>query len=363
MHTLPISTDVSLAPLTSLGIGGPAQYLAQPQTQQVLLDCLRWAKQQKLSHWILGGGSNVVIADQGLPGIVVQWAAKEKQIVHTHNGVVDVRVDGGHHWDDLVAWTVREELAGLECLSGIPGRVGAAPIQNIGAYGQEVKESFLTASVLDLETFEISSWDAERCQFGYRSSALKASAGRRYLVLDVTFRLLHQGPPAVRYAELQRTLEASDSSLSLQHVRDTIVQLRRKKSMILDPNDPNSRSAGSFFTNPILRNEQVQEVWERVRNELKPGVKMPQYPAEAGKTKLAAAWLIERSGFSKGDGQGHVGLSLHHSLALINRGGATAQELLAFAHKVQKQVYEYTGVKLHPEPVFLGFANTPLDTM
>lgn len=360
MHNLPIDTDVSLAPLTTLGVGGAAQYLAKPRSQAVLLECLRWGAQRGLPLWILGGGSNVVIADQGLPGLVVQWGAQGKQIVHEHNGRVDVKVGGGTVWDDWVAWSVQEKLAGLECLSGIPGSVGAAPIQNIGAYGQEVQETFLSASVLDLETLEVSTWDAERCQFAYRSSALKPSAGRRYLVLDVTFRLTRGGPPTVRYAELQRSLEAKESARPLALVRDTVLMLRRRKSMVLDPGDPNSRSAGSFFTNPILPSAQVQEVWERVKHTVSPGATMPQYPAGDGSTKLAAAWLIERSGLSKGDGRGAVGLSQHHALALINRGGATAHELLTFARSVQRKVYQHTGVTLHPEPVFLGFEHADL---
>lgn len=354
VEMFPVTENIELASLTTLGLGGPAQYLATPSTMEELLACLRWGEEQHLERWILGGGSNVVIADEGLPGLVIQWSAEKRRVVKESGDFVDVQVEGGHDWDALVAWSVGENLAGIECLSGIPGSVGAAPIQNIGAYGQELCETFVKATVLDLETYTTSEWDAERCGFAYRHSALKPSAGRRYLVLDVTLQLTRNGEPAVRYRELQRTLESLEEPITLTLVRNIVLQLRRKKSMVFDPKDPNSHSAGSFFTNPILPSEDVVQVRANLSHLLAEGQTMPVYPAGEGKEKIAAAWLIERAGFTKGTRWGSVGISEKHALALVNKGGGTTQELLTAARRIQRQVLERTGVLLQPEPVFLA---------
>ncbi len=359
--SFPVAEHVPLASLTTLGLGGPARYLATPSTQDELVACLEWGNKQQLERWILGGGSNVVIADEGLPGLVIQWVPKERRVVQETEAFVDVLVEGGHNWDELVAWSVENNLAGIECLSGIPGSVGAAPIQNIGAYGQELCETFVKATVLDLETYTTSEWDAQRCDFGYRHSALKPSAGRRFLVLDVTLRFTRNGEPALRYGELQHTLEASDKPISLALVRETVIRLRRRKGMVFDPNDPNSRSAGSFFTNPILSLEEVEGVREKLADILAKGLTMPVYPAGEGQQKLAAAWLIERAGLTKGTRWGNVGISDVHALALVNKGGGTTEELLSAAKQIQKQVLERTGVLLQPEPVFLAKRSVSLD--
>lgn len=362
MNPTNLRSMVPLAPFTSLGIGGCAQYLAHPQTIDSLRECLTWSSAQQLPRWILGGGSNVVIADQGLPGLVIRWIGQEMTVVREHSDCIEICVSGGQDWDTWVAWAVSQNLAGIECLSGIPGTVGAAPIQNIGAYGQELQESFVSATLLHLDTLRIETWNRERCQFGYRTSALKQAKDQAYLVLDVTFRLQKHGIPAVRYAELEQALsQQSHAPITLETVRKTILFLRRKKSMILDPQDPNSRSAGSFFMNPVVTTEQATFVRDKYTQATNASVKMPEYPTTTpGLVKLAAAWLIERSGFVKGQSWGTVGISEHHALALVNRGGATARHLLAVACHVQKRVLKQTGILLHPEPVLLGFPHTDL---
>lgn len=364
---LEVLEKVSLWPFTTMQVGGEAAFFAQPHREDELRGLLSWREKKALPLYVLGGGSNVVVADDGLEGLVLQWRDQSKQVISDDGNDVLVRVGGGHDWDELVAWSVEEGLAGLECLSGIPGCVGASPIQNIGAYGQELCESFVSACVVDLhvlaENMELEEWDRERCAFGYRDSAFKRSVPGRWLVLSVVLRLRRGGEPALRYAELTRTVEAlpgwNEADISprerLQLVRDTVIRLRRRKSMVVDASDPNSRSAGSFFVNPVVSVVKAKEVWERMGPFLGEGVTMPQFPAPDGQIKLAAGWLIEKSGLVKGCSWGHVGLSAHHALALINRGGATAFELLQFARFVQLHVEKVSGVTLHPEPRFLGF--------
>jgi len=357
-----IKDNHPLKSFTTLQLGGPAKYFAQPSTLQELLDCLRYAKEKKLPTWILGGGSNIVVADQGLDGLVLQWDAHQKTILQTTDTFVEIKVDGGHDWDELVQWSIAQDLAGLECLSGIPGRVGAAPIQNIGAYGQEICEVFHSVEVLALDTLQISTWEREHCEFAYRQSAFKKMGPGKVLLLHVTLRLRTDTTPTLRYPELQRTLQQryNSNSYTLQEVRDTVLTLRRKKSMVFDPQDPNSHSAGSFFMNPIVPEEQAEQVFQRVKHTLKDDEKMPRYPAGEGQIKLSAAWLIDRSGLHKGYGDGQIGLSQHHTLALVNRGEGTAQELVEFAQFVQQHVHAFSGIQLHPEPVLLGFDKHPL---
>lgn len=332
--------DVPLAPLTSMRVGGRAQVLVSVRDAD---DVRRALTGWQGPVWVLGGGSNVVIADQGLPGLVLQPAGKA--IVWQADGLV--RAEAGVAWDRLVAAAVRRGWAGIECLSGIPGQVGAAPIQNIGAYGQEVADVLVSVSAFDRQHDELCELAAQDCGFGYRDSRFKREPGR-WLVLAITLRLQPGGSPGLRYAQLVDAL-AHVRQPTLARVRRTVLDLRRQKGMVLDPDDPDSRSCGSFFTNPVVPQAMADQVEQAL------GGPMPRYPASGG-VKLSAAWLIERCGMTRGWGEGPVGLSRKHTLALVNRGAATAADVWRCAAEVCQRVRQRTAVELEPEPIALGLA-------
>ena len=350
--TVEIREDVPLAPLTTFELGGNAECFAETATDTDLLEALGWARDRELPVTILGGGSNVVIADTGVAGLVLRVVPRGTSF--GEDGIVTVCA--GEVWDPFVSECVARDLAGLECLSGIPGLVGAAPIQNIGAYGQEVCETIERVRVLDRVDFGIRDLSAAQCGFAYRDSFLKQSLDR-FVVLDVTFALRPGGAPAVRYAELARALDGTTSP-SLSEVRDRVIALRRNKSMVIDPNDPNRRSAGSFFTNPIVAEASARAVARIAveREQVSEESSVPSWPAGEGLTKLAAGWLIERSGIEKGLRRGNVGISSRHCLALVHHGGGTTEELLELARYVRDRVREAWGITLVPEPVLVGCA-------
>ena len=329
---------MELAELTTLRLGGPAGRLVEARTDDEIIAAVRDADPPVL---VLAGGSNVVVADEGVPGTVVRVATRG---VERHDAAVtpgDARlvVAAGESWDDLVALTVAEGLQGFECLSGIPGSVGATPIQNVGAYGQEVAETIESVRVYDREADRVVDMPAAECGFGYRTSVFRYHD--RHVVLSVTFRLRqddHSGP--LRYAELARTLGVPvGGTAPLTAVREAVLGLRRGKGMVIDPADPDSVSAGSFFTNPIL--------------DVAPEG-APTWSEPDGRVKTSAAWLIEHAGFHRGHGNGRVGISTKHTLALVNRGGATTAELMALAREIAAAVQDRFGVSLHPEPVLVG---------
>ena len=342
-----LRADVPLAPLTTLGVGGRARWLTVCRDAREVAAALDWAAQAACEVLVLGGGSNLLVADAGFDGLVLRVAAAATRFD------TDGRVyaAAGADLDALVAEAVSRDLAGVECLAGIPGRVGAAPIQNIGAYGQEVAEVIERVHAVERATGAAVELDAAACGFGYRQSRFKRDGA--HVVTGVTHRLRPGGDPTLRYAELER---AAPAGASLQEVRDTVLALRRAKSMVIDPTDENRRSAGSFFENPVLDAAEV----ERVAAIAPP--RMPRWPQPDGRVKLSAAWLIERSGLSKGAGDGPVGLSSRHTLALVNRGGATAAQVVAFAGAVRRRVFASYGVTLRPEPVFVGF-DRPADAL
>jgi UDP-N-acetylmuramate dehydrogenase len=292
---------------------------------------------------VLAGGSNVVIADHGFPGTVVLLRTRG---IEREGG--ELRVQAGEAWDPLVAHTVAKRLQGFECLSGIPGSVGATPIQNVGAYGQDVSETVTRVRVLDRATGEIVTLSAAECGFDYRTSVFKKDPRR--VVLEVAFRLREQeesGP--LRYAELARALDVPvGGTAPLAAVREAVLALRRGKGMVIDPADPDSVSAGSFFTNPILAADEFAAL------EARAGAPPPAFPEPDGRIKTSAAWLIQHAGYARGEGNGHVGISTKHTLALVNRGGASTAELVAFAREIAGGVRERFGVALVPEPVFVG---------
>jgi UDP-N-acetylmuramate dehydrogenase len=328
-----VRRDVPLADLTTLAVGGPIERLVEVEDAAELVAAVREADESGRPLLLLGGGSNVVAPDEGWPGDVV--AVRSRGIERTGERLV---VQAGHDWDDLVAYTVQGDLAGMEALSGIPGSTGATPVQNVGAYGQEVAQTVTAVRVYDrAEKSEYTLTPAE-CGFAYRDSRLKREPGR-FVVLDVTF-ALHAGELSrpVGYAELARRLGVEiGEQAPLADVRAAVLELRRGKGMVLDPADPDSRSAGSFFTNPIVPAERAVDG-------------CPSWPAGDGHVKLSAAWLVQHAGFGRGTREGHVGTSSRHSLALTTEPGATAGELLAFADRVVATVRETFGVTLEREP-------------
>jgi UDP-N-acetylmuramate dehydrogenase len=339
-----------LAPRTTLGVGGAARWFADCTDEARLVAALRWATSHSVPVHIMGGGSNTLVADAGFDGLVL--APSLRGISHQVLGDrVEVTAAAGEPWDAFVAHTVAQRWAGLACLSGIPGHVGAAPIQNIGAYGQEVADCLLRVRVWDRVKGQVLERGAEACGFGYRTSRFKRDPTHRDVVLAATFTLIPGGTPTLRYAELARQL--GDAAVDLAQVREAVLALRRGKSMVYDVTDANHRSAGSFFMNPQVAAEAWPEVLARITAA---GLTPPHWPQPDGRIKLSAAWLIERAGLPKGSGVGRVGLSSRHTLALINRGGATALELLGFAAHVRATVGAAFGVWLMPEPVLLGVA-------
>jgi UDP-N-acetylmuramate dehydrogenase len=338
--------DVALAPLTTLRLGGPAHRLVTAGTDDELVAAVRAAREPRL---VLAGGSNVVIADAGFPGMVVRVATRGVERSE-RDGRVRLDVAAGEDWDELVARTVEEGLAGFECLSGIPGSVGATPIQNVGAYGQEVSETLVSVRAHDARTDRVVDLTRAECAFAYRASRFKHADRGRFTILRVSFELRpsSQGAP-VRYAELARALGVEvGQAAPLPAVREAVLRLRRGKGMVIDPADPDSVSAGSFFTNPILG----PDAWADL--EARAGETPPAWPEPHGRTKTSAAWLIERAGFRPGYGDGPIGLSNKHTLAIVNRGGGTAAQLADFARALRDGVRERFGVTLQPEPVLVG---------
>jgi UDP-N-acetylmuramate dehydrogenase len=356
--TLPsyTQTNVSLSQKTTLRVGGTASCLALPLNEEETVETYRTLDGAGTDVFTLGGGSNVLISDDGWSGTVVQSndfamsvsAEGEDRLVSAAAGI---------EWDELVAFCVDEQLAGIECLSGIPGRVGAAPIQNIGAYGQEVAERVESVRVFDREADTVIDLPASECGFGYRTSRFKQDWRGSHVVLALTLRLRLGGEATVRYPELRNALGVGTGAAppTLATVRDLVVRIRRSKSMIWDPKDENHRSAGSFFTNPICDGEVLKRV-KKVASEL--GAELPMWPTDTGGTKLSAAWLIEQAGFERGFTFGKAGLSTNHCLALVNRGGANAESVIALAALIRRQIRNQFGVTLQPEPAFVGFGRT-----
>jgi UDP-N-acetylmuramate dehydrogenase len=343
----PIAHAVALAPLTTLELGGAAEHFVEIEHEADLADALVWARDHGCAVTVLGGGSNVVVADAGVAGLVVRMATRG--VVDTTEGdTLRLRALAGETWDDVVLHAIDRGASGIECLSGIPGSVGATPIQNVGAYGQEIADVVERVRVLERATGTTRWLARDACGFGYRTSVFKR-APHEHIVLEVEY-ALRRGPPAApRYAELARAL-ASTAPPSLAEIRANVLALRRGKSMVIDPHDDNRRSVGSFFTNPIVSIEQAADVEARAPA----GVAVPQWPQPDGRIKLAAAWLIEHSGTARGQRRGAVGISSRHTLALVHHGGGTTRELLALAREVGDRVLERWGVALALEPVVLG---------
>src|SRR6516164_10152001 len=356
-----VTSDVPLAAFTTLGLGGPARRFAEAATESDLVAQVRSADEQGEPLLVLGGGSNLVIADEGFPGTAVRVATRGiRREAREHS--VQLTVAAGEDWDTVVTQVAGDGLAGLECLSGIPGLAGATPIQNVGAYGQEVAQTLVAVRAYDRARQTVTELTHAECGFGYRTSAFKRStqAGAvtpRFVVLDVTFELRRSALSApVRYGELARVLGIGEGKRApLGEVRSAVLALRRGKGMVLDAADPDTRSAGSFFTNPVLDRAAFAELERAVATTLGPGTRIPTFPAAPGQVKVPAAWLIEHSGFTKGyPGGDGARISTKHTLALTNPGTATTGSLLALAREITDGVRKSFGVDLTPEPVLVG---------
>ena len=337
-----------LSDLTTLRTGGPAARATAAETVGELVDAVRTADQSVRGLLLIGDGSNLVAPDEGWAGDVVLIRNRGIEDL-SHHGEVHLRVAAGESWDEVVARSVESGWSGLECLSGIPGRAGATPVQNVGAYGQDVADSISGVEVLDRDTGLLASWSTAACRFAYRDSRFKHT--ERFVVLAVRFRLRRSGMSApIRYAELACRLGIDlGEPAPTADVRAAVLELRRSKGMVLDPPDHDTWSVGSFFTNPILTPAAYDAFAQRAQAQLGPAIQWPAYPDPKGR-KLSAAWLIEQSGFDKGYARGPAALSGKHTLALTNRGSATSADILALSHEITERVEATFGVPLHPEP-------------
>jgi UDP-N-acetylmuramate dehydrogenase len=337
---------VPLAPLTTLRVGGPAARMRTLDREDLLDEAIAGADATGERVLVLGGGSNVVVSDAGFPGLVLRMGICGIEVSREGDRAV-VDVAAGEDWDTLVARAVAEGWSGVACMSGIPGLVGATPVQNVGAYGQEVSDTIASVRVFDRQEREFHDVPPADCGFGYRASVFKRSP--RWIVTRVRFVFERSPTERVRYAELARALGVKEGEQApAARLRETVIELRRGKGMVLDPGDPESVSAGSFFVNPIVDAATVARV------EAAAGQRPPGFDAGQGRTKLAAAWLVERAGFPKGWTLGRAGVSRKHALAIVNRGGATASEILAAARAIRDGVRDRLGVTLEPEPVIVG---------
>ncbi|HTM04787.1 MAG TPA: UDP-N-acetylmuramate dehydrogenase [Vicinamibacterales bacterium] len=374
VESLPIRERVPLAAMTTLGVGGAARWFMTATTVDAVVDAAHWCHERQIPMWTLGGGSNLVVSDAGFPGLVLRIAIKGITFEATGEET-RLSAGAGESWDDVVAAAVGRGFAGVECLSGIPGTVGGTPVQNVGAYGQEVAKTIESVTAFDSQRAAIVSIPNSDCEFTYRHSQFKSASPGRFIITGVNF-LLREGSPAVRYPEVRASLEAAAiAAPTVADVRAAVLAIRRRKGMVVDEHDPDSRSVGSFFMNPIVSPAQRDQV-ARVAEEDVPSypfvdprrdVSSNEGPRRRGcsdppdqSVKLPAAWLIERSGLHKGYTDGAVGISSKHPLAIINRGGATARDVIRLATHVKRTVADRFGIALRPEPIFVGFGEDPL---
>ena len=352
---LEIQKNVELAPLTTLQIGGAARFFACARSENDIAEAVSFAEANDLPLFVLGGGSNVLIADAGFDGLVLQLAVKGVSFEREIGETVRVDCGAGEDWDELVELCVRENLQGFECLSGIPGFVGGTPEQNVGAYGQEISETIVSVRCFAREHKKFVDLLNAECGFAYRTSIFNTSEKNRYIVSSVTFALKKNGAPKISYKDLQNYF--GDRKPNLRETRDAVLQIRRAKSMVIDAQDPNSKSAGSFFKNPIVDLQKFAEI-ETTARTLKiigENETVPKFAAGADSFKIPAAWLIEKSGFYKGFRFGKAGISTNHTLAIVNVQNAEAVDVLALKAEIQKKVKEKFAIDLHPEPIFVGF--------
>jgi UDP-N-acetylmuramate dehydrogenase len=343
-----------LARYTTLGVGGPARFLTVAKTEGEILNALDYARAQSWPVFILGGGSNIVVSDTGFPGLVLKIEIPGIQPLDGPNGI-RLSAGAGVEWDVFVHYCVSRNLAGIECLSGIPGTVGGTPIQNVGAYGEEVSDVILKIRALDRNSNSIVELENADCRFAYRSSIFNTACNDRYVLLSVDFALRPDGKARIQHQELQRRF--NNTAPTLIEVREAVLQLREAKGMVLNNNDADTKSVGSFFKNPILNPGITASAEQKAREGglLSAAENFPRYETPEGLNKIPAAWLIECAGFHKGYVCGRAGISSKHTLAIINRGGAAAQDIIGLMQQIQTRVKELFGIILQPEPVFIGF--------
>jgi UDP-N-acetylmuramate dehydrogenase len=348
--------NIPLAPLTTIKIGGPARYFVEARNIGEVQEAFSYARSRNLPLFVLGGGSNLVIAEAGWPGLVLKIAIQGINQVqrnrHDEDGEILFDAGAGESWDKFVSYTVMARCAGVECLSGIPGSVGGTPVQNVGAYGQEVSETIASVQVLDTKDGQVRELCPEACGFSYRSSTFNTTDRGRFIVLRVTYALTPEGKPCIAYADLKRHFEGRETPPNLAETREAVRHIRALKGMLITPGDPDCLSVGSFFKNPVLSEVQHEDLKQRAAAR---GLTLLSYPALETRKKVSAAWLVERSGFAKGFGFGRVGISTRHALAIVNRGAATAADVLALKEQIQHRVEEIWGIRLEPEPVMVGF--------
>jgi len=346
-----VQENVSLAPLTTMNVGGPARYFIDSKTITEVQEAVAFARSRNLPLFVLGGGSNLVVSDAGWPGLVLKVGIAGID-ERNENGKAIFDVGAGEEWDTFATRAVARNCAGVECLSGIPGSVGGTPVQNVGAYGQEVAESIESVLTLDLQDDQIRELCGEACGFSYRTSIFNTGESGRYIILRVTYGLTPGGLPRIEYADLKRHFSGWQQIPTLADTREAVRRIRASKAMLITPGDADARSVGSFFKNPVLSSEQHEDLSRRAAAR---GLQIPSYPALDAQHKISAAWLVEHSGFSKGYDSGHVAISSKHALAIVNRGGATAADVVALKEHIQHRVQEIWSICLQPEPVFVGF--------
>jgi UDP-N-acetylmuramate dehydrogenase len=346
-----ITENVPLAQLTTLKVGGPARYFVEATTIAEVSEAVGFSQSRGLPLFVLGGGSNLVIADAGWPGLVLKIGITGINHRHGHDQVV-FEAGAGEDWDKFVGIVVAHNIAGLECLSGIPGLVGATPVQNVGAYGQEVATTIESVLALDIRDGQLHELCNQACGFSYRTSIFNTTERGRYIILQVNYVLKHGGDAFIAYADLKKYFAGWSEKPTLANVRDAVRKIRAGKGMLITAGDDDCRSAGSFFKNPILSADEYERLTARAAAK---NLQIPSYPALDAQKKVSAAWLVEHSGFSRGYGDGSVGISRKHALAIVNRGNATAGDILNFKQDIQQRVAEIWGIVLEPEPVFVGF--------
>jgi UDP-N-acetylmuramate dehydrogenase len=348
-----VEENKQLAPFTTLGIGGPARWFVEAQTDDDIVEAAAWSRQNKAPLFVLGGGSNLLVSDTGFNGLVLHIALKGIDVRESSARPGDriYEVAAGEDWNRFVERTVNDNCAGLECLAGIPGTVGGTPVQNVGAYGQEVSGTIAQVRAFDLHDGEFVEFSAADCGFAYRHSRFNTTDRGRYVVTSVRYRLLPGGPPTLKYADLQRAFPP-DIHPTLKEVAETVRRIRNSKGMLLVEGDRDCRSAGSFFKNPIVAEDQADSIALSVGSDPPRFTAGPNCPASI---KLPAAWLIEKAGFAKGYLDGRAAISTKHTLALVNLGGATAADILSLADQIRSAVADRFGVQLEMEPVRLGF--------
>ena len=350
-----IEENKPLAPFTTLGVGGPARWFVEATAEAHIAEAAAWARERGVRLFVLGGGSNLVVSDRGFDGMVLRVGLRGFSIENAADGSGqrNFRVAAGEDWDQCVQRSLAENCAGIECLAGIPGTVGGTPVQNVGAYGQEVSSTIERVRAFDLATHEWSELMAYECRFTYRRSRFNTAHRGRFVVTRVDYGLIPAGAPTLTYADLQREFPA-ESRPSLAEVAEAVRRIRQAKGMLLVDGDPDCRSAGSFFKNPMVSEGIVSRIADTV------GKEPPRFSAggaeNQGRVKIPAAWLIEQAGFAKGYTRGPAGISSRHTLALINRGGATATAILALADEIRRAVRDRFGITLEMEPVTVGSA-------